>query len=138
MIYSNTLSTFIIHHDLNGLFNKNLRLIQDLMRTSEPAGEKFKYVCGNFPNLAILTKRATLGDVQLTFVHVSVGKTPLGESITAFSHAGSLEAPTVNYINVNIAFAIAGNRIWIPVTEVLLRAAVSDLARSKKRETGWR
>ena len=124
-----TLYTFIIHHDINGLCDKNLRSIQYLMRTSEPAGEKFKHICKNFPNLAILTKSATLGNVQLTLVHASVGKTPLGESVTAFAQAGSLEAPTVDYIDVDIAFAIVGNRIWIPVTEVLLRAAVGDLAR---------
>ena len=132
MIYSNTLSTFIIHHDLNGLCNKNLRLIQDIMRTSEPAGDKFKHKCGNFPNLAILTKSATPGDVQLTFVHASVGNKYLRESITAFALARLLEAPTVVSIDVEIAFAIAGDNIWIPVTEVLLRVAAVDLSRLKK------
>ena len=44
MIYSNTLSTFILHHDLNGLCNNNLNSIQYIMRTSEPSSEKFKRV----------------------------------------------------------------------------------------------
>ena len=59
MIYSNALSTFILHHDLNVLYNNNLRSIQDIMRTSEPSSEKFKRVCKDLPNLAILTKSAT-------------------------------------------------------------------------------
>ena len=41
MISSTTLYTIIIRHDLNGPCDKNIRLIQYLMRTSKPAGKKF-------------------------------------------------------------------------------------------------
>ena len=67
MISTNSLSVFLLHHHLNGLGNKNLRSIQDVMRASEPAAEKFKRVCEGFPNLAILTKSSTPGEIQSTF-----------------------------------------------------------------------
>ena len=129
MISSNALSTFILHHDINGLCDKNIRSVQYLMCTSKPDRDKFKHVWDNFPNLAILNKSATPGDHQLTFVHVYVGNKSLGESVTAFSLAGLIEAPKVVSINVDIAFAIAGDNIWIPITKVLLCTAVGDLAR---------
>ena len=77
MISSHALSTFIIHHDINGLYDKNLRSIQYLMFTSKPAGKKIKHVWDYFPNLAILTKSAIPGNLQPIFVHVSVGKKSL-------------------------------------------------------------
>ena len=135
---SNALSVFILRHDINVICNKNICLIQDIMRTSDPDGEKFKHICKYFPNMAILTKIATPGDVQLTFSHMSFGNKYLKESITAFALAVSLEAPKVASISVDITFAISGNKIRIPVTEVLLCAAVGNLARLKNRETGWR
>ena len=78
LIYYNALSKFILRHDLNELCNKNLHSIQELMRTSNPAGDKFKNVCEYFQNLDILTKSATQGDVQLTFNHASMGNKSLG------------------------------------------------------------
>ena len=68
------------------------------MRASDPTDEKYKKVCKDFPNLAILTKRATPGEVQLTF--------------------GS---------NVD------GDKIRLPIAEVLLCTAAGDLTRSKKQ-----
>ena len=105
MISSNTLSIFILHHDLNGLFDKNLCLIQDLMRTSEPAREKFKRICKDFPNLAILSKSNSPGEVQLRFTLASIGNKSLGVCVTAFALVVSLEAPKVVSIDANIAFA---------------------------------
>ena len=61
MISSYDLSTFTLHHDLNGLCNNNLCLIQDRMRTNELASNKFKRMCKDFPNMAILTKRTIPG-----------------------------------------------------------------------------
>ena len=83
--------------------------------------------------MAILTKSATPGEVQLTFAHASVGKKSLGESVTALNLAESLEAPIVISIDAKIAFANGGDKIWIPVTKVLLRSAVGNLARLKKQ-----
>ena len=68
---------FILKHHLNGLRNKNLCYIQDVMRMSDPAAEKYKRVCEDFPILAILTKSATPGKIQLTFSHAAVGTSPL-------------------------------------------------------------
>ena len=42
------------------------------MHASEPAAEKYKRVCEDFPNLAILTKSATPGKIQVTFGHATV------------------------------------------------------------------
>ena len=63
MMSTNDLSVFLLHHHLNGLVNKNIYSIQDVMRASEPATEKFKRVCEDFPNLAILTKSVTPVDI---------------------------------------------------------------------------
>ena len=44
-----------------------------------------------------------------------------------------LEAPTVISINSGINFANIGDKIWIPITKVLLHVDVGDLAKSKKQ-----
>ena len=95
MISTNTLSVFILHHYLNGLGNKNLCSIQDVMRASDPAAEKYKRVCEDFPNLAILTNISTPGEIQLTFGHVAVGNKSLGEYVVAFALAGDLSSHSV-------------------------------------------
>ena len=100
MISTNALSVFLLYYYLNGPGNKNLRSIQDVMRASKLAAEKFKRVCEDFPNLTILTKSATPGDIQLTFGHVAVGNKSLGESSVAFSLAGNLRSPSVIYLKI--------------------------------------
>ena len=99
---------------------------------SEPATEKYKKVCEDFPNLGILTKIFTPGEVQLTFGHSIVGNKSLGESIHAFALAGNLGSPPVISFNLEITFAPEGEKIGLPITEVLLCAAAGDLARLKK------
>ena len=59
MIYSNTLSVFLLQYPLNVLGNENLLSVQEVMRASEPAADKYKNVCKDFPNLGILTKSST-------------------------------------------------------------------------------
>ena len=81
MISTNAISIFILHHHKNRTCNKNLCLIQEIMRTIKPAFEKYKIFATNFPNLAILTKSAMPGEVQLTFAHVSVGNNPSGDPL---------------------------------------------------------
>ena len=140
MISSNDLSTFILHQNLNGLCDKNICLIQYIMRMRKPARENFKHICKYFPDLNILAKSATPGDAQLTLTHTSVGKNPLGGSVTAFALVILIEATTAVSINIDIAFTIAGNKIRIPITKLILRTAVGtvgNLAKSKNRETGW-
>ena len=53
MLSSNDLSVFILHHHINGLGNKNLRSIQEIMRPSKPAAEEFKFFCEGWRNLEI-------------------------------------------------------------------------------------
>ena len=101
------------------------------MRTIDPDRNKFKHVCRYLPNISILTKSATPADVQLRFVHESVGNKSLRGSVAVFSLAGLLEVLSVVSIDINIAFAIDGDNIRLPITKVILSAAAGDLARSK-------
>ena len=78
MISTNALSVFILHHHLNRLGNNNLHSIQYVMHASRSSAEKNKKFCKDFPNVAILTKSARSGEVQLVFVHVDVGNKSLG------------------------------------------------------------
>ena len=55
MISSNALSVFLLHYPLNILQNKNLCSVQEVICASEPAADKYKNVCEDFPNLGILT-----------------------------------------------------------------------------------
>ena len=84
------------------------------MRASEPTTEKYKKVCKDFPNLAILTKSATPGKVQLTFGHAAVGNKSLGESVVAFTLAGDLISPSVVSLKIDITFAADGDKIRLP------------------------
>ena len=111
VISSNTLSTFILHHNLNRLCDNNIHSIQDLMCTSKPSRDKFKCVCRNLPNTAILTKSTTPGKPQLMFVHAFVGNKSLGESVTAFTLTGLLKAPKLVSTDADIAFINAGDKI---------------------------
>ena len=100
MISNNALSVFFLHHHLNGLRNKNIHSIQDGMRASEAAVEKYKRVCEDFPNLTILTKSAMLGNIQLMFGHVAVGNKSLGESVVAFVLESDLSSPSVIFLKI--------------------------------------
>ena len=129
MISTNVLSVFILHHHLNELGNKNLRLIQEIMRASDLDAENYKRVCGDFPNLAILTKSAMPVEVQLTFGHATVENKSLGGSIVDFALAVDLILPSVVSLTMDIAFAADGDKIRPTIMEVLLHAAVGNLAR---------
>ena len=72
--------------------------------------------------------RATSKPTLVTFV----GKKILGENVTAFALAGYLESLTVLYIDAKRGFAVSGDKIRLPITEVLLCAIVGDLALSNK------
>ena len=48
------------------------------MRLNDPGGTKFKCVCADYLNLALLTKSAILGEIQVTFGHTSVENKSLG------------------------------------------------------------
>ena len=121
----------LLHHHLNLLGNKNICSIQDVMRAREPAAEKFKRVCEDFPNLVILTKSSTPGKIQSTFGHAAVGNKSLGESVVAFALAGDLRSPSLIHFTIEIAFATDGDKIRLPIAEFLLFVAAGNLARSK-------
>ena len=124
---------FILHHNLIRLGNKNIRSIQYVMHAHEPDAEKYKRVCKDFPNLAILTKSATPGKIQLTFGHAAVGNNSLGESVVAFALAGDLSSPSVISLNIEIVFATDSDKICLPIVEVFLCTTSGDLVRSKKQ-----
>ena len=102
MISTNALSLFLFEHNDNRFCGRNLCLIQELIRSDKPDGTKFKQVCVDFPNVAINPKRATPGEIQVTYGHTSIGNKSLGKTVTAFALAGSLEAPTVVSINADV------------------------------------
>ena len=102
------------------------------MRVGDPATKKYKKVCDDFPNLAILTNSATPGEFQLTFAHATVGNKPLGVSVMSFALTRNLDSPSVVSINTEIAFATEGNKIRLLITEVLFQSAGGNLTRSKK------
>ena len=131
MISTKALSVFLLHHHLNRLENRNLRSIQDVMCASKPAADKYKRVCEDFPYIAILTKSATPGEIQLTFGYMAVGNKSLGESVVVFDFTGDLSSPYVISLKMDITFAADGDKIFLPIAEVLLRAAAGDLARYK-------
>ena len=103
------------------------------MRSSEPANEKYEKVHGDFSNLVILAKSVLPGEVQLTFMHMSFRYKSLEESVAAFYLTGSLHSPSVVSIDVNIAFTMDGDKIRLPIAELLLCAADGKLASSKKQ-----
>ena len=78
MISTNALSVFLLHHHINGLGNENLHSVQEVMRASEPAADKFRKVCEDFLNLAILAKSSITGKIQLTLSHAAVRNKSLG------------------------------------------------------------
>ena len=123
---------FILHNHLNRLGNKNLCSIQDVMCASDPAAEQYKRICEDFPNIAILTKSATPGEIQLTFVHAAAGNKSFGGSVVFFFLAGNLISPSVISLKIEIALAAECDKIRLPIAEVLIRAAGSNLACSKK------
>ena len=97
----------------------------------KPDGTKFKHVCTDFPNLSLLTKSATPGDIQVNFGHAFVGNKSLGGTVYSFALTGSMESPMVVSIDVKSAFARASEENCLPVMEVLISAAVRNLAHSK-------
>ena len=133
MISTYALSVFILHHHINELGNKNLWSIQYIMHASDPDAKKYKKVCEDFPNLAILTKSATPGEFQLTFSHAAVGNKSLGWSVVGFELVVYISSTSAVSLNIGIAFAADGDKIRLPIAEVLLCAASGDLARSNKQ-----
>ena len=63
------------------------------------------------------------GEIQLTFGHMAVGNKSLGESVVA----------SVISFNINIAFAADGDKIRLPISEILLCSAAGNLGQSKKQ-----
>ena len=85
MISTNALSIYILQQDQNNIFEQNLRSIQDAIHLDKPYGSKFKWVCTELPNMAVLTKSATSKDIQGTYVHASVGNKSHGKTVTSFA-----------------------------------------------------
>ena len=86
------------------------------MHSYEPDGSKFKQVCMDLLNMAVLTKSATPGDIQVTHTHMSVGNNPLGKTVTACVLTESIEATTVVLIDIERAFTGDGEKIRLPTT----------------------
>ena len=108
IISTNALSLFLLKYDKNGFCNRNIHSIKYLMHSDDPDGNKFKNLCTDFPNLALIIKTATPGEIQVTFDHAPIGKNSLGETTAAFYHVGYLESLMVVSVNAESNFASAG------------------------------
>ena len=137
MISSNALSVFLLRHPLNWLRNENLRSVQEVMRASKTAADKYKNVCEDFPNIVTFTKSSTPVEIQLMFGHTVVGNKSLEESIVAFALAGDLGSPSVISFYLEIAFSTDREKIRLPIAEVLLRAAAGNIVRSNNQRN-WK
>ena len=102
------------------------------MCSDKPAGSKLNRVITDFPNLAVLTKSTTPGEIQAMYVHTSIRNKFFGEMVTNFVLEGSLEASTVVSIDIERALARNGKKVHYLTTKVLLLAATGKLAKSKK------
>ena len=78
MISLEALSIYLLQHNQNEICDQNLRSIQYAMSSDDPDGSKFKRVYADLPNLAVHTKSATHGDIQVKYAHASVGGNSLG------------------------------------------------------------
>ena len=136
MVSTNYLLLFLLEHDLNKVCNRNIHSIQEPMYSDKPARSKFKWVCTDFPNLAILTNSVTPGEVQVAYAHVSVGDKSLRETVVSFVLEGSLEATTVVLINAEHAFSDAGKNIHLPTTEFILCTAAKTSPSPRSSATG--
>ena len=99
----------------------------------DTAAEKYKKVCEDFPNLAIFTKSATPGKIQLTSRHAAVGKKASWGIRCGFRPSRRSKIAFCNLPKDEIAFAADGENIRLTIAEVLLCAAAGDLARSKNQ-----
>ena len=108
-----------------------LRSIQELMRSDDPGVYNIKWLWTELPNLALLTNSETHREVQVTYVHASVGNKSLGETVTAFTLSESLKSLTAVTIDAERAFAGNGEKIRLTTIKVLICAAVGDLSKSK-------
>ena len=90
MISNNTLYIYNLQHDQHEICEQNMRSIQYIMHSEDPARSKFKRFCTEFPILAVLTKSATPGDIQVTYAYASVGNKSLSETVAPFDLEGYL------------------------------------------------
>ena len=130
MISTNTSLLILIKHDQSRVCNCNICSTQELICLDKPSGTKFKRVCMYLPNLTIFTKSVTLGEFQVTYSHTSIGNKYLREIVADFPLLVYLEGLTVVLIDAKRNFY--KKNIHPLIMEVLLRATVSDLSRSKK------
>ena len=114
MISTYALSLLLLKNDQNRVYETNLRLIQELMRSDEPSVAKFKLVYADLPNLALLTKSATPGEVQVTYAHESIGNKSLGKNVTSFALVELLEALNVVQLKLSAHLQAPGTRSVFP------------------------
>ena len=64
-------------------------------------------------------------------MHASVWSKSLGKTVTTFALVVSLKTTTMVSIDIELTFAGNGETIRLQTTEVLVRAAAGELAKSK-------
>ena len=129
MISTNALPLFLPKHYQNGVCEHNLRSIKESIHSDEPDVSKLKRVCADFPDIMLLTKSATHRKSKVIYAHTSIGNNSIGETVTTFALVVFLKAP--NLVMIDVESDGAGNKIHLPTTEVLLRAAIGNISKSK-------
>ena len=129
MISTNALPLFLPKHYQNGVCEHNIRSIKELIHSDEPDVSKLKRVCADFPDIMLLTKSATHRKSKVIYAHTSIGNKSIGETVTTFALVVFLKAP--NLVMIDVESDGAGNKIHLPTTEVLLRAAIGNISKSK-------
>ena len=81
MISTNALSVFILHHHQNGICNKNIHSIQEIMHTSEPDFQTYKKVCNDLPNITILPRVSCQAKSNWRLHMCLLGTHPLGDPL---------------------------------------------------------
>ena len=77
----------------------------------------------------LLTKINTTREVQVTYVHTSVGNKSLGKTVNSFALVVSLKALNVVVIDTEQALNSADDNIRLPTTNVLIHAADGDISK---------
>ena len=57
---------YLLQQNQNDICDQKLRSIQEAMRSDKPYISKFKSICTYLPNMSVIAKSATPGDIQVT------------------------------------------------------------------------
>ena len=81
---------------------------------------KFKRVCTDLPNIAILAKRFIPSKIKMNLGQAAIGNKSPEETGASFALTGSTESPMVVSLNSGFYFSCAGENIYLPIMELII------------------